>query len=134
MTDLTQGRIDVLFGPLALQLPHVMTGNIRQIALTNARRAPSAPELTTVVEQGEPELEISGLLGLFGPSSTPPEVVERVAADVRAVAADPGVRDRLLKVGLEVHAEGAAAWKKALDDFSARIEPIAKTYGVKPNP
>src|SRR4030088_1376160 len=60
---------------------------------------PAEPNLPTVKEAGYPGLTIDGLVGLFGPAGMPLALRERIAADMRAVAADPIIADRLTATG-----------------------------------
>jgi hypothetical protein len=50
-------------------------------------------EVPTAIEAGYPQLSFDGLQGFFGPRDVPPERRERIAADVRAAAAELTVAD-----------------------------------------
>ena len=77
------------------------------------------PETPTAVEAGLRGLTISPWAGLFGPAGLPRDVVERVAREMRAVAAKPEVKAALDKIAFEVQAstpeEMAGILKEQLD-------------------
>src|SRR5262245_7120385 len=86
--DLNQGRLHVAGTGVPTLVPHHRAGTAKLILVTNRERAPQAPEVPTAREQGHPELTFEGTVGLFGWRDMPGSLRERIAADIRAVAAD----------------------------------------------
>src|SRR5437660_3288278 len=99
-TDLLAGRIDLFFDSLAASLPYVQSGQARGIAVLSSRRSPLAPDVPTMSEAGLAGLDVDSWLGIFAPAKTPPEVVARLRADIRAVL--PDMKERFEKSGGEV--------------------------------
>ena len=96
---------------LAELLPQVSSGKITLLAATNHKRAPIAPEVSTVTELGYPELTFEGLWGFFSPWNIPTGRRNQIAANIRSAAADLTLAQRLAAIGQSVHAgrhEGAA--------------------------
>ncbi|HEY4819655.1 MAG TPA: tripartite tricarboxylate transporter substrate-binding protein, partial [Xanthobacteraceae bacterium] len=91
---------------------------------------PAEPNLPTVKEAGYPGLTIDGLVGLFGPAGMPLALRERIAADMRAVAADPIIADRLNASGQILNIGGPAEFEKSIDEQRAEVAKMAKTLGV----
>jgi tripartite-type tricarboxylate transporter receptor subunit TctC len=108
----------------------VQAGKIRLLAVTNTVRTPAEPNLPTVKEAGYPGLTIDGLVGLFGPAGMPLALRERIAADMRAVAADPIIADRLTATGQILNIGGPAEFEKSIDEQRAAVAKMAKTLGV----
>src|SRR6185295_13790678 len=102
--DLAEGRVHILATSLTALLPFAQVGKIRLLAVTNKRRAPIAPEVPTAIEAGFPELEFEGLIGFFGWRDMPATLRDRIAGDVRAVAAEPLLVERLAAAGQIVRA------------------------------
>jgi tripartite-type tricarboxylate transporter receptor subunit TctC len=130
--DLAEGRVQVYQSAYAIVRPQVQAGKIRPLAVTNSVRAPVLPDLPTVTEAGFPELTLDGLAGLFGPSDMPNALRERIAADVRAVAADPIIGERLAASGQILNVGGPAEFAAATDAQRARIAAAAAELGIKP--
>jgi tripartite-type tricarboxylate transporter receptor subunit TctC len=124
--DLVEGRVQCLATSLTALLPLAKARKIRLLAVTNKRRAPVAPEVPTAVETGYPELEFEGLVGFFGGRDMPPALRDRISADVRAVAADPVLVERLAAAGQIVRASTAAEFAGAIEEQRARIEAIVR--------
>ena len=124
--DLVAGRIQVLATTLTSLLPFAHTGKIRLLAVTNKRRAPVAPEVPTAIEAGYPELEFEGLVGFFGWRDMPAPLRNRISADIRAVAVDPSVVERLATAGQLAHGSSAAEFAAAIEEQRARMQAIVR--------
>ena len=61
---------------------------MKAIALTNLQHAAALPDIPTGKEAGYKSLEFDGLVGLMGPRDMPFAVRERIAADIRTIAAN----------------------------------------------
>jgi tripartite-type tricarboxylate transporter receptor subunit TctC len=98
--DLVSGKVDVLFDSLPTGLPHVRDGRLRALAVTSAQRTPMAPDLPAVSEL-LPGFESNTWFGLYGPRGLSADVVARVNTGVNQALADPEVKDRLARLGIE---------------------------------
>jgi tripartite-type tricarboxylate transporter receptor subunit TctC len=99
-TDLLAGRIDLFFDSIAAGLPYVQSGQARGIAVLSSKRSPLAPDVPTMSEAGVPGLDVDSWLGIFAPAKTPPEIIAKLRADIRAVL--PDLKERFEKSGGEV--------------------------------
>jgi tripartite-type tricarboxylate transporter receptor subunit TctC len=132
--DLVAGRIDVMMSSLFASLPLLRSGKVRLLAVTNKSRAPISPETPTAIECGYPQLAFDGLQGFFGPRDMPSDRRDRIAADVRAVAADPAVADPLAAVGQAARGNTPAEFAAEITGQRAQMEALAKLAGLKPLP
>ena len=131
-TDLAEGRIQLYWGALAIVRPYVQSGKARLIAISNNIRAPDEPNVPTVAEAGFPELAFDGLVGLFGPRDMAEALRERIAADIKAVAADPMIASRLITTGQVVSPGRPAEFAASIDVQRATIAAIARDLGIRP--
>src|SRR6202171_5989087 len=99
-TDLLAGRIDLFFDSVAAGLPYVQSGQARGIAVLSSKRSPLAPDVPTMSEAGVPGLDVDSWLGIFAPAKTPPEIIAKLRADIRAAL--PDLKGRFEKSGGEV--------------------------------
>ena len=58
LNDVIPGRVDVMFNTMAGVLQHARTGQLRGLAVTTAKRFPTAPEFPTVAESGVPGFDV----------------------------------------------------------------------------
>ncbi|MEW5862406.1 MAG: tripartite tricarboxylate transporter substrate binding protein [Pseudomonadota bacterium] len=101
VNDLVGGQVPIgSLGNTPL-LPHHRAGKIRILAQTTARRSPSLPDVPTYEEAGMRGLVLEQWLALFVAAGTPQPVIQRLAAEVTKVLAEPAIRERYAQVGLE---------------------------------
>lgn len=98
MIDLLPGRIDFGFDNLPSILPHVRSGALIGLGVTSTRRTPSAPEIATIAET-LPGYEVTAWFGIVAPRGTPPEVIARANASLRAGLSKPQTMARLRDLG-----------------------------------
>jgi len=77
----------------------VKSGALRPLAVTTAKRLAELPNVPTVRELGMPSLEIATWYGLFATAGTPPEVVEKLHAELQRTLKMPDVQERLRGLG-----------------------------------
>jgi tripartite-type tricarboxylate transporter receptor subunit TctC len=130
--DLAEGRIDTLMLPLVAALPQARVGRLRMLAIANPRRSPAAPDVPTAIEAGFPELSFEGRLGFFGPASMPGDLLEKIASDVRMIAANPGFGERLQSLGMVARADSPAEFSAHIEAERVRWAERARTYGSRP--
>jgi tripartite-type tricarboxylate transporter receptor subunit TctC len=131
LTDLGENRIQAYVGALAILQPHMQAGRAKLIAVTNAQRAPTLPDMPTVTEAGFPALTFDGLIGLFGPRSVAAAARERIAADVRKAMAEPAVKDRLIATSQTVSPGTAAELGSSMEEQRAKLAAVAQRLGIK---
>ena len=131
LQDLGEGRIDVLVHALGVIMPQVQAGRARLLAVASDARMPLAPDVPTVTEAGFPELRMDGVVGFYGKRGMPDTLRDRIASDVRAVANDPGIRERLAAVGQAARAGTAAEFAASLEGYRRRLADLAKTIDFK---
>ncbi len=131
LQDLGEGRIDVFVHALGVIMPQVQSGRARLLAVASDVRVPLAPDVPTVTEAGFPELRMDGVVGFYGKRGLPDTLRDRIASDVRAVASDPDVRERLAAVGQTARPGTAADFAALLDQYRRRLADLAKTIDFK---
>jgi len=130
--DLAEGRLQVIMVSLSMVLPQVQAGKVKLLAVTSRERVPIVPNVPTVAEAGYPMLRLEGLVGLYGLKTMSAELRERIAADVKAVSADPMIATRLAASGQLLNPRTPAEYAAAVEDQRAQVEAIAKTVDLKP--
>jgi tripartite-type tricarboxylate transporter receptor subunit TctC len=134
LQDLGEGRISVVTTGLVPLLPLAQAGKARIVAVTNRTRSPAAPNIPTATEAGFPDLAVDGFQGFFGWRDMPQALRDRIAADVRAVAADPALAQRLNAIGQAVRVGTTDEFVAMINEQRAKIARIAQAIGLKPQP
>jgi len=100
MADLLAGHIQLLFGSISTTLPHVNSGKLRAIGVTDARRSPAAPSIPSMSEQ-LPGYEFSQWLGVLAPPATPANIVRLLNAEINKALNAPDVVANFRGQGLD---------------------------------
>jgi tripartite-type tricarboxylate transporter receptor subunit TctC len=132
VTDLAAGVIQVYMPAYAIVRPQVEAGRVKVLAVTNHERAPAIPDVPTATEAGYPSLEFDGLVGLFGPREMADDVRAHIADDIRAVAGDPVIVQRLMATGQIVSPGNGAEFAASIAQQRAQVAAVAKLFGNKP--
>lgn len=131
MTDIIGGRVPLMFANASAAMPHVVSGRLRGIAVTSPSRVSVAQGLPTVAESGVPGFEIGTWLGIIAPAGTPPEVVERINAEVRRVLALPDVKEKLHGQGFILEDQTSAAFNQHIKREQAKWSKVIQDSGIK---
>jgi len=129
-TDLLAGTVNVAIDFLPSYIPHVKSGAIRALAVTSDQRAPQLPDVPTVSESGQPEVNATAWFGLVGPKGLPEPVVARLAAITRAYVDSAEGREKLAVIGVRTRTGDAAALRAAQTQDIARWAGVIKAAAI----
>jgi tripartite-type tricarboxylate transporter receptor subunit TctC len=128
--DLIGGQVSMTFGTSLTMVPHVRSGRVRAIATTGAARSPALPDLPTVAEAGVPGYEASLWYGFVGPAKLPPEIAQRLNAEIVAAINAPDVRERLANQGVDPRASTADEFGRLMVADLERWAEVVRRAGV----
>jgi tripartite-type tricarboxylate transporter receptor subunit TctC len=90
LTDLLGGRLDFMFLPVHVALPHIKAGKLVALASGSDKRLPQLPNVPTLAEAG---VASGGNLdmwyGVLAPKGTPAPIVERLNREIAAIMQQP---------------------------------------------
>jgi tripartite-type tricarboxylate transporter receptor subunit TctC len=96
LNDLVGDRVPMGFLSIALVAQYLNNGQLRVLGVGSKMRLPEFPDVPTIDESGVPGFEAVSWFGLFAPKGTPPDVVQKINADVQKIFADPGYKEKFL--------------------------------------
>jgi tripartite-type tricarboxylate transporter receptor subunit TctC len=130
---LLSGEVQLAFVNILAVLPYVQSGRMKAIAVTSTRRAPTVPNVPTLIEAGVAGYDATSWNGIFAPAKTPRPIIPRIHAEVVKVLRIPDIREKLVAVGSdpvgstpeEFHAHvkaELARWGKVIRDNNIRSD------------
>jgi len=131
LTDLIAGRVDMMFLTLPAALPHITSGKLQILAVTDTRRSPVLPNVPTTVESGLPGLIVIGWYGVALPAGVPAPIVQRYSSDINRILGQQTVRDRIASQGAEVRVLSAAEFATFINEDIARGAKAVKDSGTR---
>ena len=129
--DLLSGQVQFAMSTIGLVEPHVQTGRLRLLGVGSVKRYTRLPDIPTIAESGVRGYEAEQWYGVVGPAGTPAAIVNKLAAEIKTIIANPDVRERFYSQGIEpVYAtpEEFAVYIKA---SVAKYAKVIKTLGLK---
>ena len=120
----------MLFSAGTQTLPHVKTGKLKLLAVTEARRSPLLPDVPTVAEtlQG---FELGVWYGLFGPAGMSKELVAKLNEATNTALSDPAIRARMDGIGVEIVKATPASFSDTLKKDAERYGKVIRDLGIK---
>lgn len=95
------GEVDIVIVVVSSVAPYVKEGRMRPLAVMDAKRVGSMPQVPTTAEAGMPQLVAVNWYILLAPAGTPRAIIERLNAEsVKAMAAAE-TRERFAAMGGE---------------------------------
>ena len=96
------GVTPITFLGIGNMLGHLRSGKMTALLLDGDKRTPLFPDIATIAEQGYRGPLTRSYFALYAPAGAPKLMLDKIAADVRAIAGEASFRDRnLIQRGLE---------------------------------
>ena len=130
---LGRGDVQVLFAALSNVQSLVKSGQVRLLAVSNAKRSIAVPELPTVAESGLSGFDATTWNGFLAPATLPAEVIQRLNKEIGLILAMPDVRQRLLVAGAEVSGGSPEQFAALLKTEAALWSGVIERSGIKPD-
>ena len=131
--DLLSGRVDMFFDPLPTARGHLMSGQVKAIAMISPRRSRLFPQVPTSAEEGFPKLEIESWIGLFAPAKTPAPVLQALRTKLREGLNAPELKKRLEAGGGDVMHLSQDETDKMVREEYARWTKLIRDAGIHAN-
>ncbi|MGM4919378.1 tripartite tricarboxylate transporter substrate-binding protein [Tardiphaga sp. 813_E8_N1_3] len=131
MQDLIAGHVPVVFDGLGSSAAPIRAGQLRALAIAAPKRVAAFPDLPTAAEAGLPNYEVATWYGLFAPKGTPPDVVERMAKELKAALQVPAIKEAWERNGSDVPDVAGADFGKMVSGEVARWRKVVTEANVK---
>lgn len=127
--DTVGGQTQILFSAGTQTLPHVKSGKLNLLAVTENKRSVLLPNTPTVAET-VPGYELAVWYGFFGPKDLPADITRRMNADINRILAQPEVREKMLAIGVEVEQSTSESFAKTLRQDADRYTRLIKELKI----
>ncbi|HEY9281798.1 MAG TPA: tripartite tricarboxylate transporter substrate binding protein [Eoetvoesiella sp.] len=132
VTALLQQEVQVVAAGTSLLLPHVQSGKVRLIAITDENRARILPEVPTAGETLK-GFKVANWYGLLGPKGLPAAVSEKLWNDIDRIMKQPDIMAQLDKMGLEYPGISSERFNASLKEDRQYWDQLIKELQIQPN-
>ena len=114
-------------------LPHIQTGKLVALAITQPKRSPLVPNIPTI---GEAlgimrDTDFVAWYGILVPARSPAEVAQKLEKAALAMLQKPEVRAKLAAMGTDVVGISGAQFAERMRTESKQYGDIVKRFGIK---
>ncbi len=101
LLDTLAGQVDMSFPTLSAALPHVKSGTLRALAVTDTTRSSLLPDVPTMQQAGVKDFQFTQWLVLVAPAGTPREVIARLNSALNGALNSRELRDKFAQQGFD---------------------------------
>lgn len=130
-TDVIAGQVQLGIGSYTGLLPHIQSGRVRLIGVTNPVKVPNKPELPLLADAA-PGYDMRGWFGYVAPAGTPPDVVKKLNAEINHAMQQPDVASKLTSAGLIIANESAGYFGDFIKSEYDKYGKLVRDVGLQP--
>ena len=131
MTDVMGGHSQLILNSIVIAQPHVRSGRLKALAISDTRRSPLLPELPTIDEAGVPGYEASNWWGIAVPAGTPAPIVERLHREITAVQSSEDVKQHMARDGATIVQISTAEFQRFFHVEMEKWGKVVKEANIK---
>jgi tripartite-type tricarboxylate transporter receptor subunit TctC len=129
---LLAGDVEMGFQAMPSLTAYLGDGTLKVIAAADKKRSEIAPDVPTFAELGLPGVEFPGPLGILAPKGTPPQIIAKLAEQLKTISDMPEIRQRLRSLAIEPGGLGPSDFARIIDESAAKYEQAVKLIGLQP--
>jgi tripartite-type tricarboxylate transporter receptor subunit TctC len=100
LNDVVAGHIDLMFCDIPPAIGMIKTGRVRVLGVSTKARVDTFPDVPSIAEAGVPGFDVAGWFMVVAPAQTPPAIVAKLHDAMKAVLAEPEVKQQIAKLSL----------------------------------
>ncbi|MFO0520957.1 MAG: Bug family tripartite tricarboxylate transporter substrate binding protein [bacterium] len=130
---LRRGDVQLMVDLPQSMLPRFQSGDLLPLAITSATRIKALPNVSTWVEQGVMDNELTAWYVYVAPKGTPAAIVNQLNGEINRILVQPKFRQRLEEVGGIVRTLTPAELRKFMAEEHVRWGALLKTANINPD-
>ena len=126
MNDLMGGQIVALMESLPTAIGYFNSGRMRPLAVSEAERSPSLPDVPTFREAGFQDVVATNWFGFSAAADIPPEIAKRWETEIATALQSAQVKEAFAKIGVRPGTLGAVAYTDLIRRELARWKEVIR--------
>ena len=132
-TAVVSQQVDLASTTYPTAAPYLRQGSMRALAVASRTRMTLLPDVPTLAEAGFPELHVASWIGFFVPPGTPPDLVQKLNAEINQVLNEADSKERLRTIGMDPQLLSQPEFTKYVKEEVVKWERLIKATGITPN-
>jgi len=130
-TDIIGGQVQAGIDGITGMTPHIKSGRLRLLAVTNPTRVALWPD-TPAAAEDVPGYESGGWFGYVAPAGTPRDIVLKLNEEINRAMKQPDVAEKLVSAGLIIVTESPEYFSALLKNDFMKYGKLVKDIGYQP--
>lgn len=131
VTDIIGGQVEMGVVAVPVAMPHIKTGALRAIGVMSKQRIASMPELSTIAEQGFPDVDIAGWFAFIAPAKLPAAEVRKFYDAIVTAFSTPEAKEAMARQENVIHLMPPDASAKFFRSEIERYGKLARKAEIK---
>lgn len=131
MPDVMGGRVNMIFDGYGSSVGYIKSQKLHPLGVTSGNRLADLPGVPTIAEQGYPNYNYYLWLGLFAPTGTPPDAVQRLSDALHKALTSQDLAERFRTEGSEPMMMTPAEFGEFLDRDLSQMSQLVKEAGIQ---
>lgn len=129
--ELIGGHVDAAIDGFTGMSPHIKSGKVRLLGITNPTRVANLPDVPAIAET-VPGYDSRGWFGWLAPAKTPREIIVRLNQEINRAMQLPDVKEKLVSFGLIVQNEPPEFFAQTIKSDYEKYGALIKKIGLQP--
>jgi tripartite-type tricarboxylate transporter receptor subunit TctC len=132
MIDVMGGHSHLLINSYLASVPHIRSGKLKPLGVSDTRRTHLLPDVPTIAEAGVPGYQAANWWGIVAPAGTPQPIVDKLYAAIAKVLDSDDVKAQFDKDGASIIRMNPAEFAKFFADEYEKWGKVVKEAKIKP--
>jgi tripartite-type tricarboxylate transporter receptor subunit TctC len=124
------GQVEVLWSAYPSLAGFVKDGRVKLLASNAGQRSAQVPNVPTIAET-IPGFDFAPIVGVLAPVGTPQAIIDKVAAEVVAIAKMPEAQSAMAAAGIDPVGGGPGDYARAIASENERMAKAIQAAGLK---
>ena len=123
--------VDAYWGPISAVIANIRGGKLKALAVSTPKRSSTLSEIPTLEEAGIKNAASPLWFGMWVPSGTPNEVVQKISRDTLKVLAEPTIAKRLTDLGNDLMLMNPQEFSRYVDAEILDYDRVIRSAGIE---
>lgn len=129
--DLLSNRVQFMFLTSSVAVPLIAAGKVKSFGVVGDKRLPALPQLPTLAEQGMGDFDTSNWNGIVVRAGTPPEIVQRLNAEIVALLRRRDTVEKFQEMGTQAMPSTPAQFGELIRSESRKWREVIAAASIK---
>jgi tripartite-type tricarboxylate transporter receptor subunit TctC len=131
MIDVMGGHSQLLLNSYVASVPHIRSGKLKPLGVSDTRRTALLPDVPTIAEAGVPGYQAANWWGIAAPAGTPQPIIAKLHREISAVLESDEVKKRFDADGAVVVRMSTAEFAKFFENELDKWGKVVKAANIK---